>query len=72
MAQLVLHFNPRPFTTECIGCAHPLDVPAGYQIFAGDLEHAICDECALKVDGQITANRDKANRQLGAKNWRGH
>ena len=29
MAQLVLLLNPRPFTTECIGCAHPLEVPAG-------------------------------------------
>lgn len=67
MAQLVLLLNPRPFTTECIGCARPLDVPAGYQIFAGDLEHAICDACALKVDDQITAERDEANRRLRAK-----
>lgn len=68
MAQLVLLLNPRPFTTECIGCAHPLDVPAGYQIFAGDLEHAICDECALKVDGQIASERDEVNRRLRAEN----
>lgn len=62
MAQLVLLPNPRPFRTECIGCARPLDVPAGYRIFAGDLEHAICDHCASKVDANITAERDQANR----------
>lgn len=66
MAQLVLLINPHPFNTECIGCTRPLEVPAGYQIFAGDLEHAICDECALKVDKQITAERDEANRRLSA------
>ena len=68
MAQLVLLLNSHPFTTECIGCARRLEVPTGYQIFAGDLEHAICDECALKVDDRITAERDEANRRLRAEN----
>jgi len=63
MAQLVVLLNPRPFRAECIGCARPLDVPAGYQILAGDLDHAICDRCALKVDANVTAERDEANRR---------
>jgi predicted Fe-S protein YdhL (DUF1289 family) len=66
MAQLVVLLNPRPFRAECIGCARPLDVPAGWQIFAGDLEHAICDRCALKVDAKITAEREETNRRSPA------
>lgn len=62
MAQLTLLENPREFETDCIGCAERLHVATGYQIFAGDLEHAICDRCALKVDPTITSARDELNR----------
>jgi hypothetical protein len=61
MAQLVVLFNSQPFRAECIGCAGPLDVPAGYRIFAGDVEHAICDCCASKVDAKIAGEREAAN-----------
>lgn len=62
MAQLTLLYNDQPFETDCIGCAQPLRVGAGYQIFAGDRDHAICDACALKVDPTIASVRDQQNQ----------
>lgn len=62
MAQLVILENRHAFVTECIGCAERLAVDAGWQIFAGDVEHAICDRCALKVDATITRQRDERYR----------
>lgn len=61
MAQLALLYNPEPFETDCIGCARRLQVAAGYQYFAGDLEHALCESCALKVDPTIAAAREELN-----------
>ncbi|HEX5443041.1 MAG TPA: hypothetical protein VFW87_04390 [Pirellulales bacterium] len=62
MAQLTLLYNDRPFETDCVGCAQRLAVAGGYQIFAGDRDHAICDQCALKVDPTVTAARDQRNQ----------
>lgn len=62
MAQLTLLYNDQPYETDCIGCAKRLAVAAGYRIFAGDLDHAICDECALKVDPTIASARDERNQ----------
>lgn len=63
MAQLMLLENDRPFETDCIGCAKRLAVARGFQIFAGDKDHAICDQCALKVDPAITSARDERNQR---------
>lgn len=63
MAQLTLLYNPQPFDTDCIGCARRVRVDAGYQYFAGDLEHAICESCALKVDPTIAAAREELNQR---------
>ena len=66
MAQLTLLYNPAPFETDCIGCAQKLQVGVGNQYFAGDLEHAICQSCALKVDPTVAAARDELNQRAAS------
>jgi len=64
MAQLLLIENAKPFISDCVGCARRLFVGPGWRIVAGDRAHAICDECAFKVDPTITVQRDRSNGRL--------
>ncbi|HVC94447.1 MAG TPA: GNAT family N-acetyltransferase, partial [Pirellulales bacterium] len=61
MAQPVLIEIVKPFLTDCVGCARRMFVGPGWRIVAGDLSHAICDECASKVDPTMTDQRDRNN-----------